>query len=63
MHSPDQSSEITLIQSQLDSLSLLFDKAVANDANLGELKKIFHQIRLCRDKLEKLDNTKQKDSE
>ena len=63
MQCPDQSSEIALIESQLDSLTLLFDQAVAKDAHLGELKKIFHEIRLCRDKLEQLNNSKQKDNE
>jgi len=63
MLSPDPSSEIPYIQNQLDALTKAFDQAVANDAKLGELKKIFHEIRVCRDKLEQLNNSLQQNSE
>jgi hypothetical protein len=63
MQSPGLSSEIAFIQQQITSLSQAFDLAVAKDVKLGELKKMFHEIRVLRDKLEQLDNTKQQNSE
>ena len=63
MQSPDLSTERAFLQRQLELLAQSFDQAVAKDAELGELKKIFHEIRVCRDKLEQLNNSLQQNSE
>jgi predicted nucleic acid-binding Zn-ribbon protein len=63
MQSPELSSEIAFMQRRIETLTQAFDQAVANDVKLGELKKIFHEIRVWRDKLEKLNDSMQKNSE
>jgi hypothetical protein len=63
MQSPDLSSEITFILSQINSLTEAFDQAIAKDTELRELKKIFHEIRMLRARLDQLDISMPKNSE
>jgi hypothetical protein len=63
MQSPDLSTERAFLQRQLELLAQSFDQAVAKDAELGELKKIFHELRVLRNRLEQLDNSMHQNNE
>jgi hypothetical protein len=54
MPSGNLSSEILLLQDQLKSLTGVFDDAIQNDSQLGQLKEILQQIKILRTKLEEL---------
>jgi hypothetical protein len=53
MQSQDQHSERTSLQFQLKSLTEKFDHALKQDMELGELKKIFHEMKKIKLLLEK----------
>jgi hypothetical protein len=56
MQPPDKSSEILLLQQQLESVTKAFDLAVKKDMQLGELKTIFHEMKILQARLNDLQN-------
>ncbi len=54
MQPPDLSSEILLLQQQLESITKAFDLAVKKDVQLGELKTIFHEMKILQARLNDL---------
>ncbi len=54
MQPPDLSSEILLLQQQLESITKAFDLAVKKDMQLGELKTIFHEMKVLQARLNDL---------
>jgi hypothetical protein len=52
MQSSDQHSDPTSLQLQLQLLTDKFDKALKKDMELGELKKIFHEMKKIKMQLE-----------
>jgi hypothetical protein len=55
MQPPDLTSEILLLQQQLESITKAFDLAVKNDVQLGELKSIFQEMKALRSRLDDLE--------
>jgi hypothetical protein len=55
MLTPDLSSEILLLQQQLESITKDFDLAVKRDVQLGELKTIFHEMKVLQARLKDLE--------
>ncbi len=55
MQPPDQTSEIILLQQQLESITKAFDIAVKKDMQLGELKTIFHEMKILQARLNDLE--------
>lgn len=62
MQSPELSSEILLLQQQLESVTKVFDAALKKDLQLSELKIIFHEMKLLRARLDELTGAKKNDS-
>jgi hypothetical protein len=54
MQSPDLISEIHLLQQQLESTTKAFDLALKKDVQLGELKSIFHEMKVLQERLNDL---------
>lgn len=54
MLSQDQQSEISLLEIQLKSLMEKFDHAVKKDRVLGDVKKLFHELKIIAIRLEQL---------
>ena len=54
MQTKEQSSEISSLQSQIESLSAKFDHAIKKDLELAETKKIFHELKKAKEKLDAL---------
>jgi hypothetical protein len=52
MQSSDQHSDRSSLQQQLELLTEKFDKALKQDMELGELKKIFHEMKIVKMQLE-----------
>jgi hypothetical protein len=55
MQSTDQHSDRPSLQLQLQLLTDNFDKALKKDMELGELKKIFHEMKKVKMQLEESD--------
>jgi hypothetical protein len=54
MQSQDEYSETTSLQLQLKSVTEKFDLAVKKDVHLGELKKLYHEMKELQIKLDAL---------
>jgi hypothetical protein len=54
MQTQDQHSVAALLQHQLKKISEKFDLAIQNDIPLGELKKIFHEMKELKTQLDVL---------
>jgi hypothetical protein len=54
MQTQDQHSVAALLQHQLKIISEKFDLAIQNDVPLGELKKIFHEMKELKTQLDVL---------
>jgi hypothetical protein len=54
MQPPDKTSEIILLEQQLESITKAFDLAIKNDVQLGELKIIFHEMKVLQARLNDL---------
>jgi peptidoglycan hydrolase CwlO-like protein len=50
----DLQSEISSLQSQLNSLTEKFDVALAKDVKLIEAKKLFHEMRILQGQIDEL---------
>jgi hypothetical protein len=48
--------EINSLQNQLSSLTEKFDLALSNNVNLGDAKKLFHEMRILQARIEVLSN-------
>jgi|GEM_PF-5902947 hypothetical protein len=48
--------EINSLQNQLSTLTEKFDHALSNNVNLGDAKKLFHEIRILQARIEVLSN-------
>ena len=59
MQLQDLQNEILQIESKIAEQEKLFDKALESDQFLREAKKIFHQIRLLRDRRDELIDKKE----
>jgi hypothetical protein len=46
--------EINSLQNQLSSLTEKFDLALSNNVNLGDAKKLFHEMRILQARIEVL---------
>ena len=50
--------EINSLRNQLLSLTEKFDDALTNNVNLGDAKKLFHEMRILQARIEVLSNDK-----
>ncbi len=50
--------EINSLRNQLLSLTEKFDDALTNNVNLGDAKKLFHEMRILQARIEVLSNEK-----
>ena len=48
--------EINSLQNQLSSLTEKFDLALSNNVNLGDAKKLFHEMRILQARIDVLSN-------
>jgi chemotaxis regulatin CheY-phosphate phosphatase CheZ len=48
--------EINSLQNQLSSLTEKFDLALSNNVNLGDAKKLFHEMRILQARIEVLSS-------
>ncbi len=54
MLSQDQQAEIQLLESQVQLLTEKFDLALKKDMVLGDVKKLFHELRIISFRLDQL---------
>jgi hypothetical protein len=54
MQTQDQHSVVASLQHQLKTISEKFDLAIKNDVPLGELKKLFHEMKELKTQLDAL---------
>ncbi|HTB24592.1 MAG TPA: hypothetical protein VK711_04440 [Puia sp.] len=54
MQTAELQPEIVFLQKQLDSLWYKFDEAVKNNAEMLEIKKIYQEIKLLKERIDKL---------
>ena len=54
MLSQDQPSEITLLENQLKLITEKFDQAVKKDMVLGDVKELFHELKIISTRLDSL---------
>ena len=54
MQTAELQPEIVSLQKQLDSLWYKFDEAVKNNAEMLEMKKIYQEIKLLKERIDKL---------
>ncbi len=54
MQSPDRSSEVLLIRDQLKVLTEAFDLALKKNLQIGDIKKIYHEMHLMQNKLDEI---------
>ena len=54
MQTAELQLEIVSLQKQLDSLWYKFDEAVKNNAEMLEIKKIYQEIKLLKERIDKL---------
>lgn len=54
MKTEEQPGEIASLQSQIESLSAKFDQAIKKDLELSETKKIFHELKKAKERLDEL---------
>ena len=54
MKPDEQPCEIASLQSQIESLSAKFDLAIKKDMELAETKKIFHELKKVKERLDEL---------
>jgi len=58
MNTIELQPEINSLRSQLLSLTEKFDDALTNNVNLGDAKKLFHEMRILQERIEVLSNEK-----
>ena len=58
MNTIELQPEINSLRSQLLSLTEKFDDALTNNVNLGDAKKLFHEMRILQARIEVLSNEK-----
>ena len=58
MNTIELQPEINSLRSQLLSLTEKFDDALTNNVNLGDAKKLFHEMRILQARIEVLSNKK-----
>jgi hypothetical protein len=55
MHSSDQPSDISSLETRLKLMTEKFDHAIKKNVELNELKKIFHEMKCLKIQLENLN--------
>ena len=58
MNTIELQPEINSLRSQLLSLTEKFDDALTNNVNLGDAKKLFHEMRILQARIDVLSNEK-----
>ena len=55
MQSSEPSTELSFLRVELARLKEAFDLAIQKDLTLGEVKNIFHEMRMVHDKIDRIE--------